>query len=352
MKKKSLNAKKKTHNSILKNLTNKKILKIYKEFKNSLNINNSFAVAVSGGPDSLSLAFLGKCFSLINNVNVKFYTVDHKLRKNSSFEARLVVLKLKKFDINCKILTWRGNKPLTNIQALARDKRYSLLTKECKKNKINYLLLGHHIDDLYENFLIRLFRGSGLKGLTSLGKTSEYKNNGIKILRPLINVEKSELIYLSNKVFNFFIKDPSNLNENFKRIRIRNLMNNFKKEGLDKKKLKLTIKNLKDSDQSINFYVKKNIDKNKIFFNKKKTFILNKFFFDQSHEVIFRSLSLLLKSIGEKYYVARGKSIDSLIEKIKLNNFNTKVTLGGCFIEKINKTILISREKSYKTKIL
>ena len=349
MKKKSLNAKKKIHNSILKHLTNKKILKIYKEFRSSLNIKNNFAVAVSGGSDSLSLAFLAKCFSLINNVDVKFYIIDHKLRKNSSFEAKLVALKLKKFNINSKILIWHGNKPLTNIQALARNKRYSLLTNQCKKNKINYLLLGHHIDDLYENFLIRLFRGSGLKGLTSFGKTSEYKKNSIKILRPLINLEKKDLIYLSNKVFNFFIKDPSNLNENFKRIRIRNLMESFKKEGLDKEKLKLTIKNLKDSDQSINFYVKKNLNQNTRFFNKKKTFILNKFFFEQSHEVIFRSLSFLMKLVSGKYYVARGKNIDNLIEKIKLNKITAKITLGGCFIEKINETILISREKSSKT---
>jgi len=349
MKKKSLTAKKKIHNSILKYLTNQKILKIYKEFKNSLNINNNFAVAVSGGPDSLSLAFLSKCFSLINQLDVKFYIVDHKLRKNSSSEAKLVSLTLKKFDINCKILTWHGSKPLTNIQALARNKRYSLLTNQCKKSKINYLLLGHHIDDLYENFLIRLLRGSGLKGLTSFGKTSEYKKNGIKILRPLINLEKKELIYLSNKVFKFFIKDPSNSNENFKRIRIRNLIKNLKKEGLDKKKLKLTIRNLKDSNQSINFYVKKNIDQNTRFFNKKNVFILNKIFFDQSHEVIFRSLSFLMKLISGKHYVARGKSVNDLIEKIKLNKIITKVTLGGCFVEKINETVLISREKSSKT---
>ena len=202
---------------------------------------------------------------------------------------------------------------------------------------------------MYENFLIRLLRGSGLKGLTSFGKTSEYKKNGIKILRPLINLEKKELIYLSNKVFNFFIKDPSNLNENFKRIRIRNLMENFKKQGLDKKKLILTIRNLKDSDQSINFYVKKNIDENTRFFKNKNTFILNKIFFHQPHEIIFRSLSFLMKLVSEKYYVARGKSVEDLIKKIKTDKIKTKVTLGGCFVEKINETILISREKSSKT---
>ena len=50
---------------------------------------------------------------------------------------------------------------------------------------------------------------------------------------------------------------------------------------------------------------------------------------------------------GEKYYVARGKSIDKLIEKIKLNKTSKKVTLGGCFIEEINETIIISRENSF-----
>ena len=94
MKKKSLTAKKKIHDSILKHLTNQRILKIYKEFKNFLNISNNFAVAVSGGPDSLSLTFLAKCFSLINQLDVKFYIVDHKLRKNSSSEAKLVASKL------------------------------------------------------------------------------------------------------------------------------------------------------------------------------------------------------------------------------------------------------------------
>ena len=226
MKKKSLSAKKKIHNSILRHLNNQKILKIFKEFNSSLKINEKFAVAVSGGSDSLSLAFFAKCFSLINELDVKFYIINHNLRKDSMSEAKLVASRLKKFDINCKILNWRGKKPSKNIQAIARDARYYLLSNECKKNKINYILIGHHIDDLYENFLLRLLRGSGLKGLTSFGKTAECKKNSINIFRPLINVEKKDLIYLSRKVFNFFIEDPSNLNENFKRIRIRNLLKN------------------------------------------------------------------------------------------------------------------------------
>ena len=344
MKQKSLNAKNKIHKSILENLNNLKISQIYKEFKKPLKTTGNFAVAVSGGPDSLALAFLTKCFSLLTETKIKYYLVDHKLRDNSSSEAKLVVRKLKNFEIDCKILPWNGKKPTSNIQALARQKRYFLLTKQCKKDKIDYLLLGHHIDDLYENFFIRLSRGTGLKGLTSFGKISEHDENDIKFLRPLIDLEKKDLKYIAIKVFNFFIKDPSNINENFKRIRIRNLIKTLKKEGLDKKKLILTINNLKDSDKSINFYVKKNLALNTTFYKKKNTYILSKFFFENPHEIIFRGLSYLMKSVSKNYYSARGKSIKNLILKIELNEI-TKITLGGCYIEKINESVIISREK-------
>ena len=343
MNQKNLSVKNKTHKSVLSYLNDKKIFRTFKQFEGSLNIKDKFAVAVSGGADSLSLAFLAKCFSLKNKLDVKYYIVDHKLRKESSTEAKIVINILKKISINCKILTWNGKKPSSNIQSVARDKRYSLLVKECKKNKIKYLLLGHHQDDLFENFLIRILRGSGLNGLISLNKHSNDKDNNTKILRPLLDLEKKDLTYLAKRIFNFFVEDPSNKNENFKRIRIRNLLSSLEKEGLDKKKFLLTINNLKDSDKSIKFYVDKNIKKNSTFFKEKKILILNKFFFGQSHEVIFRSLTKVIQTIGQKYYPVRGKSIDELIKKIQSNSL-TKVTLGSCFIEKINKSVLISRE--------
>ena len=91
MSQKSLSVKSKIHKKILSNLNNKEISRIFKEFKNSLDIKNNFAVAVSGGADSLSLAFLSKCYALKNNVKVKCFVVDHKLRKESTAEAKLVI---------------------------------------------------------------------------------------------------------------------------------------------------------------------------------------------------------------------------------------------------------------------
>ena len=340
---KNLSVKNKNHKKILSHLNDKKILKIFKEFSISLNVKESLAVAVSGGADSLALAFLAKCYSIKNQVKVKYFIVNHKLRKESSLEAKNVRNILKKINDDCKILPWNGKKPSKNIQALARDKRYFLLVNECRKNDIKNLLLGHHVDDLSENFLIRMVRGSGLNGLISFNKKTKYKDQKLNIIRPLLNVEKKDLIYIAKKVFNFFIKDPSNINEKFKRTRIRNLLQSLELEGLDKKKLILTINNLKDSDRSIEFYLNKNLNENSIFVKRKNIYILNQNFFDQAHEIIFRSLSKIIQKLGKKYHPVRGKSINQLIKGISAKSFS-KVTLGGCFIDRVNETILISKE--------
>ena len=341
---KNLSAQNKTHKVILKHLNTKKISKVFKEFSNSLKVQEDFAVAVSGGPDSLALAYLAKCYSIKNKIKVKYFIVDHKLRKESSQEAKTVKSILNKININCKILKWNGKKPSKNIQAEARDKRYSLLANECKKSNIKYLLLGHHINDLFENFFIRLVRGSGLKGLISFNKHTKYRNKDLNILRPLLDIEKNDLLNISNKVFNFFVKDPSNINKDYKRTRIRNLLQSLTKEGLDKEKLKLTINNLKDSDRSIKFYVNRNLENNSVFLKNNNVYILNYSFFDQSHEIIFRSLTAVIQKIGKNYYPVRGKSINELIKGINSRSFS-KVTLGGCFIDRVNETILITKEK-------
>ena len=328
---------------LLKNkLNNKRINRIYKRFEESLSINENFAVAVSGGPDSLALAFLAKIYSIKRKLSAKFFIVDHKLRSNSSNEASNVKKILRRFFIKLEILTWKGKKPTRNIQSVARIKRYELLFAKCDKFKIKNILLGHHQDDLFENFFIRLLRGSGLKGLISLDKKSEINNKFL--LRPLLDQKKEDLVFLSEKVFDFYIKDPSNNDEKFQRIKIRKLIRELQKCGLDKSKFSKTIKNLKYSNSIVNFYVKKNLQKNTFFFKKKNKLILNRNFFLEHYEVVFRAFSESIKLIGKKYYSVRGKKLDKLINDIS-NNQSFKSTLGGCIIEKVNQTVIISKEQ-------
>ena len=354
MKKKSSNAKKIILKKLQKKLKKKKIKSIYNNFEKLLlskKLSGNLAVAVSGGADSMALAFLAKCYSIFNNINVKYYHLDHRLRFNSKTEANLVKSKLKKFDINCKILTWKGKKPNSNIQSIARENRYKLFLKESIKDKVKTILVGHHIEDLYESFLLRLLRGSGLKGLTSFStsKTKVRHNSNVSILRPLININKKNLIYITKNTFNFYLKDPSNQNILFKRVRIRKLINNLKKEGLDERKLKMTINNLSQSNLTINYYVNKNVSSNSNFFkvDNKLACMIKEEFFNQPNEIIFRSMGEILKKIGGTYYAPRGKSITNLLSTIKSKKTN-KTTLSGCIIEKLTNSWIIYAENGKK----
>jgi len=336
-----LSALKKTHKHLLNKLKDKRTLQIYKKFESELNINKNFIVAVSGGPDSLALSFLAKIYSIKKCTDVKYFIVDHKLRNNSTLEAKHVQKKLKDFAIKLNILTWKGLKPKKNIQSIARDKRYELLTGIAKKYRIQNILLGHHLDDLFENFFIRILRGSGLQGLISLDR--ETQKNQINLIRPLIKIDKKDLIYISNYIFGSYVKDPSNEDDKFKRVKIRNFLEQLSLEGLDRKKFFLTIKNLKLANENVKFYTKKNLDKNVTILQNKQKAILKEDFFSQSNEVVFRSLAEVIKLVGKKYYAVRGKKIDKIIHLIKSKS-SFKVTLGDCIIKKVNQTLILSKE--------
>ncbi len=338
---KNLNVSIKTHKFLLNKLKDKKIFQIYNKFEKDLELNEEFIVAVSGGPDSLALSYLAKIYSIKKSIKVKYFIVDHKLRKNSTNEARFVKRLLQKLDSNLKILTWNGKKPKANIQSVARGKRYTLLINQAKKLNINNILLGHQKDDLFENFFLRILRGSGLNGIASFDKKSQEQK--INLIRPLLNFSKKDLKNITKKIFGTYIEDPSNKDEKYKRVKIRNLINYLQSEGLDLEKFNLTLKNLKFANESIKFFTHKNVYENSCLDNKNKSIMLNKDFFNNPEEIVFRSFTKVLQFVGKKYYPARGKKVIKIIDQIKNDSF-TKTTLGNCLIKKVNQTIIVSKE--------
>ena len=292
-----------------------KILNFYTKFKsilfNSIKKKN-FAVAVSGGSDSLCLAYFAKRYSFEFNTKMHVLIVDHKLRKESSKEASKVKKLLSKKKILSKILKWKGEIPSKNIQKNARDMRYALLSKYCIENKVKYLVTAHHGDDQIENFFIRLIRGSGLTGLSS-------------------------------NYFRTYIEDPSNKNERFLRVRIRKYRKNMEKEGLDTNKIIKTVDNLFSANQALDFYKNKALYKHASFLSKNKCLISENIFSEEAGEIIFKSFSDVISLISGTYYPPRSKKVINLINRLKNNNF-TKCTLGGCIIEKKGSSILILKE--------
>ena len=147
----------------------------------------------------MCLAYFSKIYSSEFNNKIHVLIVDHKLRKNLLKEALKVKIYLKKGN-KSKILNWKGKIPKSNIQKNARNIRYSLISNYCLKKNIKYLITAHHGDDQIENFFIRLLRGSGLTGLSSMSINVKYNNN-LKIIRPFLNFKKNDLKYVTLKLF-------------------------------------------------------------------------------------------------------------------------------------------------------
>jgi len=326
-----------------------KILNFYTKFKSIVFKDikkKNFAIAVSGGADSLCLAYFSKIYSIQSNSRAHVLVVDLKLRKESNREALKVKQILLKKNIYSKILKWSGKIPKSNIQKNARDMRYTLLSNYCMKNNIKYLITAHHGDDQIENFFIRLIRGSGLTGLSSMPEKVKYNKN-LKIIRPFLKFEKKDLKYVTLNYFKTYIKDPSNNNEKFLRIRIRKYRKNMEKEGLDTKKIMKTVDNLLSADQALNFYKNKALYRHVSFVAKNKCLVNKKIFSDEAQEIIFKSFSDILSLVSGTYYPPRSKKVLNLINRLKGKKF-AKSTLGGCIIEDRDNFVLISQE--FKTK--
>lgn len=343
MKRKNTVAKKAKKAKLL--IRDPRILNHYKNFKDKIFVEikgKNFAVAVSGGPDSLCLAYFAKLYSSEFSNKLHTLIIDHNLREESAREAKKVKKILLHKGINSKILSWKGEVPKKNIQKKARDIRYNLISNYCKKNKIKHLITAHHKDDQIENFFIRLLRGSGLTGLSSMPEKMEY-NNTLKIIRPFLGFEKKDLVYVTTNYFKTYINDPSNIDEKFLRVRIRKYRENMKKEGLDTRKIIKTVDNLVSANKALNFYKNKALYKYASFVSKDECLINKKIFSEEAGEIIFKFFSDVLSLVSGSYYPPRSKKVMNLINRLKKSKFS-RSTLGGCIVEEKPGFILISKE--------
>jgi tRNA(Ile)-lysidine synthase len=179
------------------------------------------AIAVSGGSDSMALLHLVLEWRRVlqGGPRLVALTVDHGLRAESAAEAQAVAEHCARFDIEHHTLQWEGEKPATGIQAKARAARYDLMTEWCRKNGVAVLLTAHTADDQAETVLMRSRRTKSAESLAGIWPERQWQ--GIRVLRPLLSIRRSELRrYLAAKGVRW-IEDPSNENERFERVRAR-----------------------------------------------------------------------------------------------------------------------------------
>lgn len=301
--------------------------------------NSKIAVAVSGGSDSLALCVLLNQFVKEYGGQLHCLTINHQLRNDSLSEAIKVGEILKELGINHHIIPWEGDKPKSNIQEEARIARYNLLTEYCHNHDISYLATGHQKNDQAENFIIRLEHGSGVYGLSGIPSIGEF--NKIKIIRPLLSFTKQELqdFLISQNIE--WVEDPSNQNEKFTRVKIRNILNQYP-EWIDK--LATVSNNLSKTKDCIEYFLNKSIAE-LVEHHSSYVAIKQEGFNELPQEIRFRMLTKLLQDFSSNPKPARGERLENLLAKIETGKAFKASTLSGCLVSRKKDNIIITLEE-------
>ena len=202
--------------------------KSYDYLKNILNDNDYVIIALSGGPDSMALCDLLIKLRKEININIVCAHVNHGLRIESDDEKVFVEEYCKKNNIIFEYMKIESYSNGFNEKD-ARNKRYKFFDKLIDKYNCKYLLTAHHGDDLIETILMRIGRGSNLKGYSGFSIMSDRHN--YKLVKPLIYYTKDEIMGYIEKNNIPYVIDNSNLKDEYTRNRYRhNILPFLKKE--------------------------------------------------------------------------------------------------------------------------
>jgi len=179
----------------------------------------TLALAVSGGADSMALLALGHAAC---PGRVIAATVDHGLRPAAADEAAMVAAWCARAGVpHATLHADRAIGP-SDIQAEARAMRYTLLAAWASAAGATALATAHHADDQAETFLMRAARGSGPAGLA--GIRAHRMLGGIALIRPLLGWRRAALRALVEEAGIPFVDDPSNDDMKYERVRVRQLL--------------------------------------------------------------------------------------------------------------------------------
>jgi len=194
------------------------------QIKGHLKKDEHFGVAISGGVDSMTLLYL--LWKTQNKTGYRPVVLhfNHKLRgRSSTLDLNFVKRMSKKYGFRCVTAgrdteKWAQNKKQC-IEEAARDLRYTFFKRQADRLGFKKILLAHHEDDLLETLLMRLFRGTGIRGLQAMSGRSA--RNGLILIRPFLSASKKDLTAFAKKNKIVFREDVTNAEDKFFRNKIR-----------------------------------------------------------------------------------------------------------------------------------
>ena len=303
-------------------------------FINNLNIKNETVIAaVSGGPDSMLLIHILNKLKRKLNLNIVVAHVHHNLRKESDDEALMVENYCKKNDLIFELYKIEEYPDNKFSEVVARKLRYEFFDKLIRKYNSKYLFTAHHGDDLIETVLMRISRGSSLKGYA--GFEIINKDRGYNIVRPLVYLTKKDIEeYLDKKHIEYAV-DKTNKSDKYTRNRYRNRILPILKEEYSDVHLKYIDFNnkvlvadeylKKEANKIYNKIVRKN-EINVLEYNKLdeiiKIYLLEKYlkeiYKDNITEIKTRHIDIIIFQLKNKY----NKNIDLPLNKKGILEYN------------------------------
>lgn len=177
---------------------------------------SSFSVALSGGVDSVVLLHLMKqAQQQHSELKLEAVYVNHGLSKYADEWQGFCQSLCEELDVAFKAVHVEiYERSRTSLEAQAREARYQALDENCIPGSV--ILLGQHLNDQLETFLLRLKRGSGLQGLASMPQT-RLLASGRVCFRPLINITREQIEQFASEFAITHITDDSNIDERFDR---------------------------------------------------------------------------------------------------------------------------------------
>lgn len=184
--------------------------------------NDRVLVGVSGGPDSVALLYVLNALSKELGFSLHIAHLDHGLRRDSAKDREFVEGLAERLNIpvTSVYIDVRKRFARGSLEEAARNIRLDFFFSVARKTNADKIALGHNLDDQAETVLMRILRGAGLYGLSGISPKRRIK--GCQLIRPLIEVRRSEIeAFLRRKKVKPRI-DASNLEDVYLRNRIRN----------------------------------------------------------------------------------------------------------------------------------
>lgn len=215
-------------------------------------VDGPLGLAVSGGSDSTALAVLAREAAApggaLHGRQLVILTVDHGLRADAALDVAAVQALGRRLSLPVHALKVEGA-PHGSLQAWAREARHEALRTAAARLGLRAVLTGHTLNDQAETLLLRLARGSGLKGLGAM--RGQSCRNGLLTVRPLLSVPREALRTALCARDVPWREDPTNASPRFERTAMRALLPRLSAVGLTPQRLAATAAHLARASDAV-----------------------------------------------------------------------------------------------------